>query len=401
MPSNKLTVKAVEAAKVGRRYGDGRGLWLIVSPTGAKRWAYRFTIKGKVSETGLGSYPEVSLGEAREKAVDKRKLAKAGKSPVEAKREAAHLEAIQKKKPTFGECADTYIQTHSPSWKNPIHRKQWEMTLKTYAAPLRGKQVDKITVFDVLEVLRPMLETAPSTAYRLRNRIELILDAAKAQGFRTGENPAAWRGNLKHLMPKPPKQKHYSSLSYSDLPAFIAELRNYESINALALEFLILTASRPTEALAAEWKEIEIKEKLWKIPPERMKPGVWHRVPLSARAIEILEKLLLVRQGDYVFSGRDPKRPLNRVMPWKQLKAMGKEVTSHGFRSTFRDWAGDETPFQREVAEMSISHTVKGVEAAYRRSDALEKRRALMDAWAQYCEPKSVDNVLSFKKPSA
>ncbi|RTL86058.1 MAG: site-specific integrase [Hyphomicrobiales bacterium] len=398
---HKLTAKDVERAKPGR-HGDGAGLWLIVSETGAKRWAYRFTIAGKVSEAGLGSYPAVSLALARTMAEESERAAKFGKSPVEARREAAAVEAG---KPTFGKCADDFLAAKGSEWRNEKHRAQWAMTLTKYAEPLRAKPVDEIDTEAVLAVLTPIWQKTPETASRLRGRIEAVLDAARARGFipRNEANPARWRGHLDKLLPKPPKlsRGHHAAMAYAELPAFVAALREREALAALALEFAILTAARSGEVLNARWDEIDLAGKVWTVPAIRMKAGRVHRIPLSGRAVEILGRLSEARTGEYVFPGHREKRPLSNLAMTMLTRRMGVEgVTVHGFRSAFRDWAGNETHFAREVAEAALAHVVGDkAEQAYRRGDALEKRRELMDAWARYCEPKAA-NVVVFTKKS-
>jgi integrase len=400
MASGKLTARAVATAKPGR-HGDGAGLWLIVSDTGAKRWAYRFTIAGKVSEAGLGSYPDVPLNAAREMAAEARRLHKAGKSPVEARREAARTEAG---KPTFGKCADDFIAAKGSEWRNDKHRAQWAMTLTKYAAPLSSKPVDEIDTEAVLAVLTPLWQRAPETASRLRGRIEAVLDAARARGFipRNEANPARWRGHLDKLLPKRSKlsRGNHAALPYAEAPAFVAKLREREALAALALEFAILTAARSGEVLGARWDEIDFAAKVWTVPAARMKAGREHRIPLSGRALNILEKLSEAKTSEYVFPGQRIGRPLSNMSMEMVLRRMDMDgVTVHGMRSAFRDWAGNETHFAREVAEAALAHVVGDkAEQAYRRGDALEKRRELMDAWARYCEPKTGENVIAFKK---
>ncbi len=384
MASGKLTAKKVEAAKAGR-HGDGAGLWLVVSPAGSKRWAYRFTLAGKVSEIGLGSFPVVSLAEARDKAAEARRLHKGGVSPVEAKR-AAKIEAHGV--PTFGEISDDLIASKASEWRNEKHKAQWVMTLREYCAPIRSKPVDEIETADVLEILTPLWQRAPETASRLRGRIEAALDAAKAKGYRSGENPAAWRGHLSHLLPKRQKltRGHHAAMPYAEVPSFIARLREREALAAMALEFCILTATRTGETLGARWSEIDLTGKVWEIPAHRMKAAKAHRVPLCVRALEILETLAKGRTGDFVFPGKSSGKALSNMSMEMVLRRMKIEgVTVHGFRSAFRDWAGNETHFPREVCEAALAHVVGGVEGAYRRGDALDKRRKLLDAWSQYC----------------
>ena len=402
MATGKLTARKVEAAGPGR-YGDGGGLWLVVSKTGAKKWVYRFTIAGKVSETGVGAYPAVSLLVARQLAAEARKLSSAGISPVAAKREA-QAEAIKAIKPTFGKIAEDLIAAKSSEWRNSKHKAQWEMTIRDYCAPISSKPVDEVDTTDILAILTPLWRRAPETASRLRGRIEAVLDAAKAKGYRSGENPAAWRGHLAHILPKRQKltRGHHAAMAYDAIPAFIAKLRTIDALAASALEFTILTAARSGETLGDKWSEIDMVAKVWEIPGHRMKAGVVHRVPLSGCVIRLLKKLEAAKINDFVFPGRAPGKPLSNMSMEMLLRRMDIQgVTIHGFRSAFRDWCGNETPFPREIAEAALAHTLQGVEAAYRRSDALEKRRNLMEAWSQYCERQSVGNVLNFKKPSA
>jgi integrase len=400
--SGKLTARGAATLKPGK-YGDGGGLWLHVSESGNGRWVYRFQIAGKVSEAGLGSRDVVSLAEAREAASAARKLAKSGISPVAEKRKAA---TAIRAKPPFGEIANALIAAKESQWRNEKHRAQWRMTLETYAAPLRSRPVDEIDTADVLGVLKPLWQRAPETASRLRGRIEAVLDAAKAQGYRSGENPAAWRGHLSHLLPKRGKltRGHHAAMPYPNVPAFVAQLREQESVSALALEFLILTATRLGEVLGARWDEIDLEAKVWTAPAERMKAAREHRIPLSSRALAILEKLSEARTGELLFPGRRVNQPLSTSTLLIFMRALGVETaTIHGFRSAFRDWAGNETHFPREVCEAALAHSVGGaVEQAYRRGDALEKRRALMDAWAAYCEPATTaGNVIPLRATPA
>ena len=394
----KLTARGVASAKPGR-HGDGSGLWLVVSASGAKKWIFRFMIAGKVTEMGLGG-GDVPLAEARNRAATARALAKAGKNPIEARREA---ERAERAKPTFGQCADEFIEAKGSEWRNPKHRAQWAMTLTKYAAPLRDRPVDEIDTEAVLEVLQPIWLKTPETASRLRGRIEAVLDAARARGFipRNEANPARWRGHLDKLLPKRPalSRGHHAAMPYENVPAFIRRLWEREALAALALEFVILTAARSGEVLGARWDEIDTKANVWTIPPERMKAGREHRVPLCARAIEILERLAEGRTNEFIFAGQRVGRPLSDMSMEMVLRRMGiGDATVHGFRSSFRDWAGNETHFQREVAEAALAHVVGDkAEQAYRRGDALEKRRALMDAWGRYCCESYCENVVAFE----
>src|ERR1700731_4243278 len=292
-----LTARKVKTAKPGK-YGDGGGLQLAVAAAGAKKWVLRFLWQGKAREMGLGSYPEVKLAEAREKAMAGRRLARSGIAPLADRKQ-------DKRVPTFGKLADEVVAEQSKGFRNDKHREQWRMTLETYAAPLRVKAVDAITTEDVLGVLKPIWMTKTETASRLRGHIERVLNAAKAKGLRSGENPAAWRGHLENLLPKRQKltRGHHAAMPYADVPAFVARLREREAVAALALEFAILTAARSGEVLGARWREIDFDARIWTIPPERMKAGREHRVPLSESALAVLEKCGEARVSEFIFPG--------------------------------------------------------------------------------------------------
>jgi integrase len=375
-----LTARKVETIRKSGRHADGNGLYLVVKPSGAKSWVFLYTLHGRRHEKGLGGYPALSLAAARQRALHEREIVAGGKNP---------LNETNRKVPTFGEFADEYITTHSGAWKNEKHRAQWTMTLQHYAAPLRAKRVDDIQVSDVLQVLKPLWAAKPETGSRLRGRIEAVLDAAKACGYREGENPAAWRGNLKHLLPKRLKltRGHHAAMPLSEVPDFVRELRARSGNAARLLEFIILTAARSGEAIGARWSEIDLQKAVWTVPAERMKAGREHRVPLSRRAMVILRDMQTLRINDapeaLVFPGQWIERPLSVTSTRMVLRRMGRgHLTTHGFRSSFRDWAGECTDFPRELAEAALAHRVgDAVERAYRRGDALDKRRALMDAW--------------------
>jgi integrase len=385
----KLTVRKVETAKPGK-YGDGGGLQLSVTSAGSKKWVLRFFWQGAAREMGLGSYPEISLAEARERATAGRKLARSGVDPIA---ERKHRRRV----PSFGELADEVVTEQSKGFRNEKHKAQWAMTLTRYAAPLRTKPVDQITTEDILRVLKRLWTEKPETASRLRGRLERVLSAAKAKGYRSGENPAAWRGHLDNLLSKPQKltRGHHAALPYADVPTFVANLRERKAIAALALEFAILTAARSSEVLGARWEGIDFDARIWTIPAGRMKAARQHRVPLSKRAVAIVSRLNEARADDYVFPGSVQGRPLSVMAMDMVLRRMGEHVTVHGFRSSFRDWAGNETHFPREIAEHALAHAVGDkAEQAYRRSDALEKRRPLMEAWARWCESRMADGAL-------
>ena len=390
----KLTARRVETAKPGK-FGDGGGLQLVVAPSGAKKWVLRFLWQSRPREMGLGSYPEVSLADAREKALAGRRLARSGVDPIAARKKSERVT-------TFGELADEIAGRLAEGFRNAKHKAQWRMTLTVYAEPLRAKPVDKIETADVLAVLQPIWQAKPETASRLRGRIERILNAAKAKGYRTGENPAAWRGHLENLLPKPSplSRGHHAAMRYQDVPAFVAKLREREAVAGLALEFAILTAARSSEILGARWFEIDLDANVWTIPAERMKAAREHRVPLSEPALAILRKVNEATVSDYVFLGQRPGKPLSVMALEMVLRRMGiEEATVHGFRSAFRDWAGNETHFPREVAEHALAHVIGDkAEQAYRRSDALARRRELMDAWARHCEGAAGENVVASKR---
>lgn len=389
---HRLSDREVRTLKTPGKHADGGGLYLIVDKSGAKRWAFIFRWDGKLKEMGLGGLDKVSLPMARGKADDARKVIGSGRNPIEVRRE-------QKPIPSFGELADELISSLSGQWRNDKHRAQWKMTLTTHAEKLRGRRVDQITTEHVLEVLKPLWTKTPETASRLRGRIERVLDAATAKGVRNGANPARWRGHLAHLLGKREKltRGHHAALPFNELPAFMASLRQREGVAALALEFAILTAARTGEVRFARWDEIDATAKVWTLPAERMKAKRPHRVPLCRRALEIVEAMRQLRRDGYLFPGHAKDKPLSNGAMERVLDRMGKAVTVHGFRSSFRDWAGEATNFPREVVEAALAHVVgDATERAYRRGDALEKRRKLMDAWAQFCERNAGANVVPF-----
>lgn len=388
----RLTARKVETARPGV-YLDGHGLRLIVGATGGRKWVFRFMRRGRSQEMGLGG-AGVSLAMARERAVDARRMLTAGQNPID----GARLARVGR--PTFGQVADDFLSAKQSEWRNPKHRAQWKMTLQRYCAPLRSRPVDEIDTKAVLEVLQPVWASIPDTASRLRGRIETVLDAARARGLigQHEANPARWRGHLDKLLPKRQKltRGHHAAMPFADVPPFMASLRKRDAVSALALEFTILTAARTNETLGARWDEIELKQGIWTVPAARMKGGRAHRVPLSDRALAVLKKLDAARISEYVFPGQRPDKPLSNMAMEMILRRMKVEsVTVHGFRSSFRDWCGEVSTFPREVAEAALAHVAGDqTERAYRRGDALEKRRKLMEAWENYCEPKT-DNVIS------
>ena len=405
---HKLNALQVSRLKAKRRHGDGGGLYLSIDDGEGKRkrWVFLFRDRAtrKLREMGLGSGADVTLAKAREKAAAARALLAAGEDPIAAATEAATAAKKVRAVPTFGELADQFIEAMAPSWRNDKHAEQWRMTLTEYAKAIRDKPVDQIDVADVLAVLKPHWEQRPETAGRLRGRIERVLNAAKAQGYRTGENPAAWRGHLENLLP--PRQKlsrgHHEALPWGDVPEFMGLLRQREGIAALAVEFAILTAARSGEVRGAAWEEFDLKAKLWTVPPERMKAAREHRVPLTARAVEIIETVARLPKDAYVFPGMKGGTPLSDMSLSAVLRRMKVAVTVHGFRSSFKDWASEATSYPNELSEAALAHiTGDKVERAYRRGDALERRRELMEAWAKFCEPSAAGNVVPMRKPES
>ncbi|MEH2524211.1 MULTISPECIES: tyrosine-type recombinase/integrase [unclassified Bradyrhizobium] len=392
--AGNLTARKVQTATPGK-YSDGGNLYLIVSPNGSRKWVLRFTWRGRAREMGLGSAAAVPLADAREKAASARRKIARGLNPIDERKRTNGV-------PTFGEMADQVREALSVGFRNEKHKAQWKSTLTTDAATLRDKPVDTITTDDVLAVLKPIWTTKPETASRLRGRIEKVLDAAKAKGFRDGENPARWRGHLDHLLPRPSKlaRGHHAAMPYDELAAFVADLRGREALAALALELCILTAARSGEILGMRWDEIDLDKKIWTVPAHRMKAGREHRIPLSQRATDILVRLSEGRSGEFVFPGQRRDKPLSNMAMEMMLRRMKIEnATVHGFRSSFRDWAGNETSYPRELIETALAHVIGDkAEQAYRRSDALEKRRNLMEAWADYCEPKRTTNVVRMRQ---
>ena len=388
----RLSTAKVRTAKAGM-WCDGGGLYLQCT-AGAdgrlrKSWLFRYATKGRERQMGLGSLDTVSLAEARERAANCRRLHLAGVDPIE-HRDAARMQAAldAAKAMTFDECRDAYLKAHAAGWRNAKHRQQWESTLKTYCSPVFGKvSVQAVDVALVMKAVEPIWTTKPETASRLRGRIESILDWARVRDMRTGDNPARWRGHLDQLLPAPSKVRkvqHHAALPYPEIGAFMVELRGRDGVAALALEFAILTATRTNEVLGARWDEID--GQVWTIPASRMKAGREHRVPLSDKAMTIIKRMKAVRANDYIFPG-DRREMLSNMALLMTLRRMGRgDLTTHGFRATFRTWAAERSQFPREVVESALAHVIGNkVEAAYQRGDLFDKRRRLMDAWAEYC----------------
>lgn len=393
--TKKLTDLACRRAGPGY-IGDGGGLWLQTTAGGAKSWVFRFQMAGRAREMGLGSFSTFTLAEARERARRQRQLVADGIDPIErrkAERARAQLDAARAL--TFDQCAAAYVEAHRAGWKNAKHADQWANTLAAYASPAFGAlPVADVDTPLVMRALSPIWHQKTETASRLRGRIESVLDWATVQGFRTGDNPARWRGHLDKLLPKRAKVqkvRHHPALPYTEAADFVAALRQQEGTAARALEFLILTAARTGEVIGAKWSEFDLDAKTWTVPGERMKAGRDHEVPLSSRALAIVKQLAKMKTGDYVFPGRRPRDPLSNMAMLALLKRMGRsDLTAHGFRSTFRDWAAECTDYPGELAEMALAHIVSDkTEAAYRRGTMKEKRRRLMLDWAHHCEPRS------------
>jgi integrase len=404
----KLTTVQVRQAKRRGLYGDGGGLFLQVSETGAKSWVFRFKEAGRLRVMGLGPIHTVSLAEARDHALECRKLRLGGRDPI-AERKTAHAAARldAAKAISFKECAEAYMAAHKAAWRNAKHGAQWEATLATYAYPAFGSlSVQAIDVGLVMKAIEPIWNEKTETASRLRGRIEAVIDWATARGHRKGENPARWRGHLENLLPKKSRVhrvQHHPALPYPEIGAFMADLRAMKGVPARALEFAVLTAARTGEVIGARWGEINIAERLWTIPAERMKAGREHRVPLSNAAMAIVDAMVKIRQHDFVFPSNRAGRAISGIGCSSVLKRMRDDLTVHGFRSSFRDWAAESTSFPTEVAEMALAHTVADkVEAAYRRGDLVDKRRQLAEAWARFCAaPAIAGSVVPIRAPAA
>jgi integrase len=404
MKIGKLTALAVRRAKASGYFNDGGGLYLKVDGPNGRSWVFRYRVStGKLREMGLGSCATVSLPEARERARACRLQRLDGVDPIEARRASRAATAVKAAKVmTFRQCGEAYIAAHEAGWRNARHAAQWPNTLGDYVYPVFGAlPVQAVDVGLVMKALEPIWTEKPETASRVRGRIESVLDWATARGYRTGENPARWRGHLDNLLPKKSKVQrieHLAALPYAELPAFMAELRTREGIAERALEFLILTAARTGEVIGAKWSEIDFAGRQWVIPPERMKSGREHRVPLSAPALAILEAMKTFRQSDYVFAGVRPRRPMAMGALLAVMRKLQQPGTVHGFRSAFSDWCAEKTNTASEVREMALAHAVGDkVEAAYRRGDLFHKRQALADAWAAYCAGKPSADVVPIR----
>lgn len=410
--SNSLTPLQVKNAKPGRHV-DGNGLHLLVKASGARSWVLRYSLQGKTRDIGLSRCPEalllleqsereeLSLAQARDLAAIYRLKVRAGIDPLsEREQQAAASRVAQAQaeaaKLTFYDAAQSYLASRTSTWRNAKHRQQWHNTLNTYAFPALGElPVEEIGTGEVLAVLEPIWQSKAETASRVRGRIEAIIDAAKVRGHFSGENPARWRGHLDKILPARQRlsRGHHTALPYAQVPVFLEKLRAREAVAAMALEFTILTAARTSEVLGATWTEVDFEKRTWTIPAQRMKAGREHRVPLSSRAVEVLNETKKLG-SDFLFPGQRGGKLSGMAMAML-LRRMGHVVTVHGFRSSFRDWAAEMTAFPHEVCEMALAHTIANkAEAAYRRGDVFDKRRMLMDEWAQFCSSTETDTVL-------
>ncbi|QIL72917.1 integrase arm-type DNA-binding domain-containing protein [Diaphorobacter sp. HDW4B] len=389
--AKQLSDRAVAALKTEGRYAVGgiAGLHLRIS-AGHRGWVLRVQVGDKRKDIGLGAYPAVTLAEARERAWKLHESIRGGHDPVAPrKQQRSVLQAQAASEKTFSWCAEEFLKAKSSEWKNAKHRQQWENTLETYATPHLGQlAVSLIDLPHVLACLEPIWSSKNETASRLRGRIESILDWATVRKYRSGENPARWKGHLDKILAAPSKiQKveHHRAIQIEEMPAFMQNLRSRAGIAARALEFLILTAARSGEVRGATWSEIDLKKAVWTIPAHRMKAGAEHRVPLSGAALRLLSHTPLLPNSDLVFPGTK-EQPLSDMSITAVMRRMKMDAVPHGFRSTFRDWAGEKTNYPRELAEQALAHVLSNkVEAAYRRGDALEKRRHLMNDWADFC----------------
>jgi integrase len=407
----RLTAMTVRQLRGAGRFPDGGGLYLQITPSGARSWIFRYRVAGRERQMGLGPLELVSLAQAREKARAARLQRYNGEDPLGGR--AGRRPAAANAAPvsvTFKDAMVAYIDMNKAAWRNEKHIQQWSSTLETYAVPHFGsKALADIETADVLKALKPIWLTKSETASRLRGRIEAILSWGTVQGYRQGENPARWKGHIEMILPaksKVAKVKHHAALDYREMPAFMARMGSQVGVGVLALRFAILTAARTGEVIGADWREIDLENRVWTVPASRMKAGREHRVPLSRPAMEILERQRAawfdiearryrktLKAGEAgptgpVFWGQRADKALSNMSLLAVLRRMGRgDLTSHGFRSSFRDWAAEETDFQNEVVEMALAHAVGNkVEAAYRRGDLFEKRRLLMDRWAAASE---------------
>jgi integrase len=400
---NKLLNAKIAKLRAKGRFADGGGLYLQIAKNGSRSWIFRYKQNGRERHMGLGPFATVALAEARDRAHELRRKRLNGTDPLEERRLVrAEAQLAAAREMTFVECAESFISSHRAAWQNSKHRSQWENTLKTYVYPHFGTaSVQNVDVTLILKALEPIWHLKPETASRVRGRIESVLDWASARGFRQGDNPARWRGHLDKLLPattKVRKVRHHPSLPYDQLPQFLSSLRSQNSVAAKALEFLIHTAARTSEVIGARWEEVDVQKGIWTLPPERMKAKREHCVPLTSSAISVLQGIQQEAQG-YVFSNDGGTTPLSNMALLACLRRMGrKDITAHGFRSTFRTWVAECTSYPSDVAEAALAHMIGDkLEAAYQRGDLFEKRWALMRLWSTYCEQTTPPAVVSLR----
>ena len=388
-----LSKQVEKEAKPGYHF-DGAGLYLQVSKGGSKSWILRYVLDGKAREMGLGSLVTFSLADARLRATEQRKLIADGIDPIEAKHSGLLKKRLASANTiTFDKAAEAFIETNESGWRSDKHREQWRNTLNTYASPVIGDlPVSAVNTAFVLKILQPIWATKTETATRVRGRLEKVLDWAKVQGYRSGDNPAVWKGHLSEVLPKPSKvasASHHAALPWAEMGQFMQALRTMPGTGSLAMQLIILTATRTSEVIEAKWTEFKLNAGLWVIPKERMKGFREHRVPLSKQAVALLAQVKRDNKAsEFVFPGSKLERPISNMTCLAALKRMGRsDLTVHGFRSTFRDWAAESTAYPRDVCEMALAHAIEDKsEAAYRRGDLLEKRAQLMSEWADFCD---------------
>lgn len=396
---NRLSARYVQTATRPGRFADGGGLYLQISRSGAKSWLFRYMLSGRPREMGLGSLKAVSLSSARDKAAACRAQLAAKTDPIDARERAFELGALAPSETiSFEEAALRFIAAQEAGWKNAKHAAQWRNTLSTYAFPVAGKiAVDEINTRIVQQIIEPIWASKPETAGRVRGRIERVLDWAAVSGYRTGENPARWRGHLENLLPakgRVHRVAHHPAMPYDEVRSFIGVLQSQNAVSAKALEFLIYTAARSSEVLGAQWSEVQLSDAVWIIPAERTKTSTEHRIPLSEPAMKVLNALTTNANSPFVFPGDGLTRGLSNMAMLQLMRRSGLGYTVHGFRSSFRDWAAEQTNVAHEVAEQALAHVVGNkVEAAYRRSDLFEKRRRLMGQWAEFLSSSPGDVV--------
>lgn len=405
---HKLKNSQVRAANQVGLLSDGGGLYLQVSKAGNKSWIYRFKLFGKRRDMGLGRFQDIGLADAREVAAEARKLVAKGIDPIEdRKAEQQAIIKAAKGQTTFRECAEKFIATHEPGWKHPKHTEQWKNSLENHVYPIIGEMpVKQVNVEAVQRVLTPIWNTKTETATRVRGRIERILDWAQVNGYREGANPAYWRGNLEHIYTKPSKImniRHMPSLPYENMSSYMQALRKQGSLTANAIELMIYTVTRPTEALSAKWEEFDFNSGIWTIPKTKMKGGVAHEIPLSRQCLELLEQIPRFDNSDFLFPSMKKGQHISNSAMLKFVKNVGNEIgfpdiTGHGFRASFKTWTSETQNFDWQAVEFCLAHKIKDkAAAAYHRTNLLEKRRVIMSAWANYCFDITQLNVISLK----